>query len=495
MSQEQVKNNTPEEKSEKIFNSENLVGKKHEDQLLEFDTALNQLDSMSNELESALGQAELDRLGKNEVIKNTSLFDRFKLGAHELFKNKEGYKEQLSIMAKEMALDNLDKLERGLGADLLKTKEDMEAHEKNSQQNLKIITDLPGMDPEKIKLHEEKIQTETESMRVNKELKEIELKNKISEHPVFKKKESLDKSIGEYNQISLDLSFRKQILGQNIMKYESAYKKISGENASSQEIKVDIMDKLKELKEQYQEIQERQEKVQGRMDVLITEKQDIDPFVNRLNNLGKTKAEKLAEAKDQLRKKAEAAKGNKDDKSPPTNQGTRYYQAAPKTSPESHSNYEDINENDKEEEEVEKNNHLSLDIDPDEIADRVIASENWVRSNADRGIASATENHKEQATEESLEEETNEENLEDRLKKYLQNARQWTSDIKIAAPDLVGEEIFEELNQKTKFGNIDGLTVMNVLAQFLNKAGKIKDINQINTKVREIMEKIYASKK
>jgi hypothetical protein len=296
MNNEQIKNTEGEEK---IFNSKDLENKSHEEQILHLDGAISHLSLLSEDVENSVVQSELERSGKKEVVGQSSLFDRAGLGINKFLRRHKGYDEKLSEMARKTTDKSLDNLEKGLGSDLLEAKRKLTDHEATANNDLDAVKNL--ISPEEFSLMEIKMSQEKELLIADKDQKGAELQEKISEYPAGQKYEKIGSLLGEYENIESAINDKRLFLENDIKTYESAFKNIKGTGETSQEIKGKLKEKMEILNKQHEEIKNREKDVKGRMEVLKNNQKELNPYVKRLQTIGKTKAEIIEESKAQLK--------------------------------------------------------------------------------------------------------------------------------------------------------------------------------------------------
>ncbi len=413
----------------------------HDDQIIQLDDALSNLDLVSEGLEHALGNAEVDRLGKTQVTKESSLFSKIKLG---LFKNGKEYNEALAQAGKQVAEKNLSKLELGLGADIIALKEKISTHESVSRHDLNAIKGLKGFED-----FSSKIAAEQETLRIEKDLKEQELQDQITEHPAFQKNEQLNDLLDKYGHIEKLISEKRHGIEVSIIKYENTFHKIKGEGDASQEIKNDIEEQLAILKQQFKEISQREEGMKERISLLKSSSKEIAPFVNRLSLLGKTKAEIIADKKKKIEdNRAQTKKQSEAKKTPPNVNKNVDQQPTAKEEPLKSSQASQDNQN--------HNQHYQY----------------------------STSSKEQSSTAESPE------SLTDKLKSYSQSSKEWATNIRKIAPALVGKDILAYFEKKVKIGNIDGLAASHMLAQFLIQKKTISKLDKATEKATEIITRL-----
>lgn len=289
----------PESKNEnKGFDAKDLENKSHEEQVAHLDNALLNLDIVSEDLDNALAQSEIENSGRNKVIEKSSLFDRASLKIKDVIGSDKGYDEKLSKMAKKVAEKNLTGLERGLGADVLDIKENIKTHETTTKNDLEASKDF--FKPEELVAMESKLNSEKEILVADKDSKEKELQDQVKEYPAEQKYEKIGSALGEYSQIESSIKDKRSGLEADIKRHEATLGKIK-----TQDIKDQFQGKIETLKKQAQEMKEREKFVKERIDNLKGNQKELEPFVKRLRAVGKTKAEVIEEDKLRTQKNAE----------------------------------------------------------------------------------------------------------------------------------------------------------------------------------------------
>lgn len=304
MNNEKIQDGSEMQQEQKIFNPKNLENKSHDDQILHLDNAMSSLDSMSEGVN--LAESELERNGVKGVMAQSSVFDKIGLGAEKLFNGKEGYDKKLAEMAKKAAEKNLDGLEKGPGNDLIALKENIKSFEKTAASDLEAVREL--MTPEQFKEMEMKMNYEIGALNAEKNRKEEELQAELAEYPGKGKQEKLTSLLGEYSELESTVVTKRQDLEANMRKHGLAYNKIKGEGETSQEIKATLKEKIEILNKQYEEIKNREKIIKERVALLKNDLKELEPFVKKLNLIGKSKDEIIAE------NKARENKKNQDDK-------------------------------------------------------------------------------------------------------------------------------------------------------------------------------------
>lgn len=509
-------------KPEKIFDSESFQNEDHDGQILQLDSAIDELETWSSEINQALAQSELERSGEQKVIKDSSAFSRITLKAQEWLRGKSARERQLAKMAETGARKELDNLEKGPSKELVALKEHIDASDKDAQKNLDEIR-RGGIDPEFIADMEAKMAEEKAALQLQKEEKEQELKDKIAEWPVFQKQERINNLLNEYGDIEKAVSGRRQALDADIKKFERNYNNIKGEAESAKIIRERLQEELEILKAQKQEMTVREEAVKARITLLKSEKKEIDPFAQRLNNLGKTPAEINEEKQAELRaRKAENEAKRKAGKKPGSDSETG------KNKPEFISNkpepggrakgaatgdksYFQTNSGGFDDLEYNRAADRSFESDASddkrsgtEIFTNLYAKPNDQKKHlvgkirnygptgaksqekkpfvAKSDYASGEPEPEEQKTKADAKEKF------DFMEEY-KTAKEWAEAIKKVAGDMVGQDLVDEFNKK--FGNkrVDILAVSNFFYKYLIKRNIIAPSRALN-KVEEVMRRL-----
>jgi|GEM_PF-2751364 len=297
----------PKSSENQTFNPKDLEKMSHEEQVAHFDSALSNLDLMSEDVNNALAESELERSGRKGVIGQSSGFDRTSLKLKNFFGGEKAYDEKLSKMAKKVAEKNLDGLERGLGSDVLELKKNISAHDTAAKNNLEIAKEMLG--PQEFSDVEAKMNREKDELVLAKNEKENELKEEISQYPAEEKYEKIGNLLGEYNQIESSIKGKRSNLENDIKNHEKKFSQIIDSGDSSKELKEKIQNKIDILKKQHEEIASREKDVKARIDALKSNQKELDPFVKRLRAAGKTKTEIAEAEKIRAQKSKEAPTG------------------------------------------------------------------------------------------------------------------------------------------------------------------------------------------
>jgi hypothetical protein len=316
MNNEKVQAAPETQEENKAFDSKSLENKSHDEQITHLDSALSNLDLMSEGVNSALGESELERSGKKGVIDQSSLFDRAGLGLKKMFNGPEAYDEKLLSMAKKAAENNLDNLERGLGSQVLSLKENIKTHETVAKNDLDAVKDI--MKPEELSAIKTKMDEEKEGLIFDKDQKERELQEKLSEYPAEQKHEKLTNLLGEYGQIESSIRDRRSGLENSLKNHQIAFNKIMGQEESSQEIKTQLKEKMAILTKQCEEMKIREKAVKERLDSLKNSQKELDPVIKKIRTIGKTKTEIIEEEKARIQKSKEPVIKNTTEKQKPT---------------------------------------------------------------------------------------------------------------------------------------------------------------------------------
>ncbi len=291
MDSEKIKTTSGPENLENKINDQDS-GENQSEQMRAYDEALADLDTLSADLENESWQTEAGRVGPDKLKQQGSLFDRVKLGLHELFRDRKGQDKQLADMARKQAEEKITELEK-LGNEILELKEKITAYEKVSQEDLEAIRQVPDLDPEFIQTMETKIKQESDSLHEDNSGKEQELQEKIAEHPAFRKHEKIESLLEKYDGIEKSLNGRQEELKKSIAGYETAYNSIKGETETSQEMKKHLEEQLASLNQENEEIKNRAKIVRERKKALKEEQEELAPLARKLGATGLTKAEIL----------------------------------------------------------------------------------------------------------------------------------------------------------------------------------------------------------
>jgi len=265
------------------------------DVLLEIEKNLDCLDFEADPAKDTIGQAEQERVGYDGIKKQAGLGDRFRLLIKQKFSSFESFQEKVNSVAEKSANENLNDLESGLGAEIIGLKEKITQHEKNMRNDLAAISGLKDLEPSLVEEMSAKLQSEKDDLEMNKVIKERELEEQVSSHPIFERQERINNLLGNYQEIKNQTSAKRQELSGNIRNYEATLRGIKGESDATADLKARLSDKLKTLKEQQVIITGKDEEVKSRIRALQQEQKGVQAFTKRMNSLGKTKSELLAE--------------------------------------------------------------------------------------------------------------------------------------------------------------------------------------------------------
>lgn len=329
MKNEQIKSS---QEDEKIFRPEDMQNKSHAEQMIQIDGAMSCLDLASENVENVLLQSELERNGDRDVqelVDRSSIFKRASLGVDKILGRRKTYDRKVTELAKQMTDKSLDKLERGLGENLIEAKKKLADHEATAQNDLETVRGL--LSPEKFSEMENKMNKEKERLMEDKNEKETELQEKTAEYPAKEKYEKIENLLGEYGNIESTIKEKQSSLDSEIKNYESAFKKIKGTGEVSQELKEELQKKMDVLNRQRKEIESRGKEVKERIELLKRNQEELNPYIKRLGSIGKTKTEILEEEKAKLKNQEKPEENQEKPKEKQKKEGTKKSQTTKKT--------------------------------------------------------------------------------------------------------------------------------------------------------------------
>jgi hypothetical protein len=486
--QENPEKSATPENPEKIFDSKGLEGKSHEEQVASIDSALFKLDDLSGDIKNALAETELGRTDEKTVIQESSLFSRMILKAKEIIhgENSESYDNKIAKMAKKRALENLYELEK-LGEEVIALKNNMAKNEITTKNKLNDIRNLPNIDPNFVKSMEIKMAQEQELLELDKNEKEQELKSQIAGYPSAEKQEKIANLLTEYGEIGKSVTDRRRTLETNIKSYEAVYNKKSDERESSQDIKKHLEEQIEILKGQCQEMRDKENSVKERIDLLKANQKDLDPFVKKLNTMGKTRTE-IAE---EYRAKFQQNKKSADNQPAPD----------PKMGTENKENNQEFKQKsagrDNKQAEYTYNRPADESFNPlpEDKKTKKKKPDNSKNKKQNNQQNAGHSRQPKSAAYDTSDETTFMAGLKKNIKnipEFSKSARKWAEDIRTIVPKLAGnnDEITKYFEKKSRLGNLDTLAAAHLFLQFLVDNKKIKNFNDGTKILRQVIEKM-----
>jgi hypothetical protein len=298
MSNEKALNNTPEQQPQTTPTPENMSP--HDEMLANIDNELEKLGAGSSANKDALANTEIDRIGTDKVVKNSSFIEKTKFA----FTFGEKHKSQEVKMGKNVANQNLEILKATKGAELIELKNRIIKEEAAMKVDLADTAEL--VSPEVLAAIQLTLENELNELRADRDNKEAALSNEVAEHPAFKKQEELNEVFGQYSHIDQIITQQCSQLNGQITTFSKKIETLTGSLAGTDQFRKLLQSKLDELETQRNQILERGKKVKLELEELKKSKKDLDPYVDSLKKIGKTELE-IAEERRQ-KQAAEQAK-------------------------------------------------------------------------------------------------------------------------------------------------------------------------------------------
>lgn len=270
------------------------AAREHQERLEEIDEAMADLGLEAESLGLSLGVMEIERIGQDKVLEQSSRWSKIKLA----FTGKESKAARLVKMGETVAYKNLDKLEGGLGKTVVDLKTNLAKHESESKKAIKNISGLEDLDPNLVEEMWEKMEQESEGMRGEKDLKVEELSTELETYPVAEKEQRVGELIKEYGLIMKEVIGRRLAVHQKGLQYDRAVMSVDkqSQNApdrdSFKEIVIHLNAQIIIMKEQHKQLLEREEQLKKRLSDLRAEQTKLQPFVQRLDGVGLTQSER-----------------------------------------------------------------------------------------------------------------------------------------------------------------------------------------------------------
>lgn len=198
------------------------------------------------------------------------------------------------------------------GQQLKDRKAALTVHEKNSNDDLRNLEGLGVHSKEEIAGIKTKLVNERAELTQDVEARKNELESKLAEfsQPAVEKKEQLDACAVEYKGYLDNVTQEIRTVGGNIAKHERGLASLKLEGATAKEYKDKIRQAIDEQKGKLAKLEAGKTALEQRLAAVKANKSQVDAYLERIENIGKT-PEEIRQRKAEERKKQEEKAENR----------------------------------------------------------------------------------------------------------------------------------------------------------------------------------------
>ena len=256
---------------------------------------LNEIDGVmldSENLLKGVKSMEIEALGGQDAVKEgAGWFGKIKIKFADTFGSDERRFESIAKVAHKATDRDIDNISKNIGQELLAREADLTKHKSNADNDLKILQDLGLHSQDQLKDISGKLEAERESNRQMVENLKLELADRTAgyrESAIEKSRELLG-FFDEYKGVYDNLRQEKRQLAGKVSKFEQALKSFKVEG--DMDYKSEVEEELLKLKNDLGNIEQAEAKLKTRLDLVGTNKREVDTFLDRIDKIGSTDKE------------------------------------------------------------------------------------------------------------------------------------------------------------------------------------------------------------